>query len=77
MEYRMSLHHGLTDLRSNHFTDSYILPWFLTCYQASLRFRLWAKFTSKHIRLTTHPVYLTWGRLTFAVGFVFPRWGQY
>ena len=41
------LHHGLTDLRNNHFTDSHILPWFQTSYQASLRFCLWAKLTSK------------------------------
>ena len=26
LAHRMSLHHGLTDLRNNHFTDSYILP---------------------------------------------------
>ena len=44
----MSLHHGLTDLRNNHFTDSYTLPWFPTSYQASLRFCLWAKLTSKN-----------------------------
>ena len=37
----MSLHHGLTDLRNNHFTDSYILPWYPTSYQASLRFCLY------------------------------------
>ena len=45
----MPLHHGLTDLRNNynHFTDSYILPWFQTFYQASLRFCLWAELTSK------------------------------
>ena len=43
----MTLHHGLTDLRNNYFTDCYILPWFQTPYQASLRFCLWAKLTSK------------------------------
>ena len=43
----MSLHDGLTGLRNNHFTDSYILPWFPTSYQASLRFCLWAKHTSE------------------------------
>ena len=39
----MSLHHGLTDLCGNHFTDSFILPWFQASSQASLRFRLRAK----------------------------------
>ena len=42
------LHHGLTDLRNNHFTDSHILAWFPTFHQASLRFCLWAKVTLKH-----------------------------
>ena len=41
----MSLHHGLPDLRNNHFTDSYIFPWFQTFDQASLRFCLWVKLT--------------------------------
>ena len=43
----MSLHHGLTDLRNNHFTDSYVLEWFQTSYQISLRFCLWAKLTQE------------------------------
>ena len=30
----MSLHRGLTDLRNNHFTGSYIPPWFPTSYKA-------------------------------------------
>ena len=30
--------HGLTDLCDNHFTDSFILPWFQASAQASLRF---------------------------------------
>ena len=47
---RMSLYHGLTDLRNNHFTDDCILPWFQPFYQASLTFCLWAKLTSKHHR---------------------------
>ena len=44
---RMSLHHGLTDLCNNHFTDSFILAWFQASSQASLRFCLWGPLTSK------------------------------
>ena len=45
----MSLHHGLTDLSDNHFTDSFTLPWFQASSQASLRFCLRANLTSKGI----------------------------
>ena len=44
----MSLHHGLTDLCDNHFTDRLILPWFPASSQASLRFCLRAKLISNH-----------------------------
>ena len=43
----MSLHHGLTDPCDNHFTDSSIFSWFQASSQASLRFCLRAKLTSK------------------------------
>ena len=43
----MLLHHGLTDLCGNHFTDSFILAWFQASSQASLRVCLWAPLTSK------------------------------
>ena len=43
----MSLHHGLTDPCDNHFTDSFIFSWFQASSQASLRFCLRAKLTSK------------------------------
>ena len=52
----MSLHHGLTDLRNDHFTDR-----FPTSYQASLRFCLWAKLTSKLTRYASSlTMYLVW-----------------
>ena len=41
----MSMHHCLTDLRKNYFSD-YVLPLFQTSCPASLRFCLWAKLTS-------------------------------
>ena len=44
LRLRMSLHHGLTDMRNNHFTDSHVAAWFQTSYQASLRFCLWATY---------------------------------
>ena len=48
----MSLHHGLTDLCDNHFTDSFILAWFQASSQASLRFCLRAPLTSKQLSHT-------------------------
>ena len=45
----MSLHHGLTDLCDNYFTDSCVLAWFQASSQASLRFCLWAPLTSNHV----------------------------
>ena len=52
----MSLHHGVTGLRNNHFTESHIecLAWFLTSYQASLRFCFWVKLTSEHHNLVQY-----------------------
>ena len=40
------LHYGLTDLCSNHFTDSFVLPRLQASSQASLRFCLRAKLIS-------------------------------
>ena len=45
----MSLHHGLTDLRNDHFTEGSILPWFrhltkpLSAGQTYIETALWAQ----------------------------------